>query len=135
MSCSLHFALESFFHVRPSRHRLSKSVRLDLFMKYTFIPSVSNGILIIFWRSIFSQVLSPQTLCTCKSTITVAPSSLSFLLQLESPTRIKKYVRLDKRMDSEDTGINQITNFCSYLLSILLGGAYWRYPRIGFEHT
>ena len=80
------------------------------------------GISITFWRSIFSQVLSPQTL----STIIVTSSSLLLVSQLESPTRIKKYVWLYKWTDSEDIGIIQISTLCAYLILILLGGAYWR---------
>ena len=99
VSYLLHFVLESFFHDPPSRHLFSKSVRLNPFMEYAFIPSISNGISITFWHSIFSQVLSPQTLCPCKSTIIVTSSSLSLVSQLESSTRIKKYVRLYKWAD------------------------------------
>ena len=40
VSYPLHFVLESFFHGRLSPHLLSKSVRLDHFMEYTFIPSI-----------------------------------------------------------------------------------------------
>ena len=96
VSYPLHFVLESFFQGRSSPHLLSKFVWLDHFMKYTFIPSISNGISITFWGSILSQILSPQTLCPCKSTIIVTSSSLSFVLQMESFTRIKKYVPLYK---------------------------------------
>ena len=126
--CHIHSTsfLNLFFHRRPSRHLLSKSVRLDPFMEYTFIPSISNGISITFRHSIFSQVLSPQTLCPYKSTITVTSSSLSLVLQLESPTSIKKYVWLYKWMDSEDTGIIRISTLSSYSILVLLGGTYWR---------
>ena len=92
--CDLfHFVLESFFHGRPSRHLLSKSLRLDPFMEYTFISSISNGISSNFCRSIFSQLLSPQTLCPCKSIIIVTSSSLSLVSQLESPTRMRNMYR------------------------------------------
>ena len=122
----LQFFLESFFHGRLSRHLLSKSAQLDPFMEYTFIPSISNDISITFRRSIFSQVFSPKNLCPCKSNIIVVSSSLSLVLQLESPTRIKKYVRLYKWTDSEDTEIIRISTLWVYLILILLGGAYWR---------
>ena len=125
VSYPLLFVLESFLQGRPSQH-LSKSVRLDPFMEYTFIQSILNGISITFWRSIFSQLLSPQTLFPCKSTIIVTSSSLSLVSKLESPTRIKKYVRLYKWTDSEDTGIIRISTLCSCLILILLGGTYWR---------
>ena len=126
VSYPVHFALESFFHGRPSRYLLIKSVQLVSFIEYTFILVLSNGILITFWRSIFSKVLSPQTLYPCKSTIIVTSSSLSLVSQLESPTRIRKYVRLYKWTDSEDTIIIGISTLCTYLIVILLGGAYCR---------
>ena len=120
MSYPLHFVLESFFHGLPSRHLLSKSVRLHPFMEYT-----TNDISITFWRPIFSQVLSPENFCLCKSTIIVTSSSLLLVPQLESPIRIQKYVPLYNWTDLDDTGIIQISNLCFYLILNLLGGAYW----------
>ena len=89
-------------------------------MEYT-----TNDISITFWRPIFSQVLSPENLCLCKSTIIVTSSSLSLVPQLESPIRIQKYVPLYNWTDLDDTGIIQISNLCFYLILNLLGGAYW----------
>ena len=117
VSYPLHFVLESFLQGRPSQH-LSKSVRLDPFMEYTFTQSILNGISITFWRSIFSQLLSPQTLFSSKSTIIVTSSSLSLVSKLESPTRIKKYVRLYKWTDSEDTGIIRISTYWRCVLKV-----------------
>ena len=107
VSYPFHFVFESFFEGRPSRHLLSKSVRLDPFIEYTFIPSILNGI------SKRIQIHHHS-----------ASSSLSLVSQLESPTRIKKYARLYKFTKSEDTEIIWITTVCSYFILILLGGAY-----------
>ena len=90
------------------------------FRQYQTVSRLLSGV----WY--FSQVLSSQTLCPCKSTNIVTSSSLSLLLQLESPTKMRKYVWLCKWTDSEDTGIIRIGTLCSYLILILLEGTYWR---------
>ena len=74
-------------------HSLTKVCMIGSFMEFHFIPSIPNSILITCWCSIFSQVLSSQTLCPCKSTIIVTSSSLSLVSQLESPTRMKNMYR------------------------------------------
>ena len=55
VSYPLYFVLESFFYGCPSHHLLRKSVRLDPFMEYTFIPSISSVSRLLFGVQYFPK--------------------------------------------------------------------------------